>query len=201
MEIVLYILRWVVSTELDFRSLEMFSRVCRGFFISARDPEIWRLACIRVWGVNCGNCEPKYQSWREMYRQRPRLRYNGCYINKTTYMRHGENSFQDQFYRPWHLVEYYRYLRYLFLFVLTLIKFNHYYFWKIKYNNNSLPQILSRRQSSHANVNWRRPKLRQRTKISGASKYLNPHWSLPPPRGLRDLCPETSSCQGSKCHA
>ncbi|EZA48079.1 F-box only protein 9 [Ooceraea biroi] len=112
MEIVLYILRWVVSSELDFRSLEMFSRVCRGFYISARDMEIWRLACVRVWGVNCGTCEPKYQSWRDMYMQRPRLRYNGCYISKTSYIRDGENSFQDRFYRPWHLVEYFRYLRF-----------------------------------------------------------------------------------------
>ncbi|XP_054003307.1 F-box only protein 9 [Hylaeus anthracinus] len=112
MEIVLYILRWVVSSELDLRSLEMFSRVCRGFYISARDTEIWRLACIRVWGVNCGTYAPKYQSWREMYVQRPRLRYNGCYICKISYIRDGENSFQDQFYRPWHLVEYFRYLRF-----------------------------------------------------------------------------------------
>ncbi|XP_014478982.1 PREDICTED: F-box only protein 9 isoform X1 [Dinoponera quadriceps] len=111
-EIVLYILRWVVSSDLDFRSLEMFSRVCRGFYISARDKEIWRLACVRVWGVNCGTCEPKYQSWRDMYLQRPRLRYNGCYISKTSYIRDGENSFQDRFYRPWHLVEYFRYLRF-----------------------------------------------------------------------------------------
>jgi hypothetical protein len=67
----------------------------------------------RVWGVNCGACEPKYQSWRDMYLQRPRLRYNGCYISKTSYIRDGENSFQDRFYRPWHLVEYFRYLRYV----------------------------------------------------------------------------------------
>ncbi|XP_071561951.1 F-box only protein 9 isoform X1 [Temnothorax nylanderi] len=112
MEIVLYILRWVVSSELDFRSLEMFSRVCRGFYISARDTEIWRLACVRVWGVNCGTCEPKYKSWRDMYLKRPRLRYNGCYINKTSYIRDGENNFQDRYYRPWHLVEYFRYLRF-----------------------------------------------------------------------------------------
>ncbi|XP_015430190.1 PREDICTED: F-box only protein 9 [Dufourea novaeangliae] len=112
MEIMLYILRWVVSSELDMRSLEMFSRVCRGFYISARDTEIWRLACIKVWGVNCGTYAPKYQSWREMYLQRPRLRYNGCYINKTSYIHDGENSFQDRFYRPWHLVEYFRYLRF-----------------------------------------------------------------------------------------
>ncbi|KAG7190541.1 hypothetical protein KM043_006642 [Ampulex compressa] len=112
MEIVLYILRWVVSSELDLRSLEMFSRVCRGFYISARDTEIWRLACVRVWGVNCGRYDPNYQSWREMYLLRPRLRYNGCYISKTSYIRDGENSFQDRFYRPWHLIEYFRYLRF-----------------------------------------------------------------------------------------
>lgn len=112
MEIVLYILRWVVSSELDMRSLEMFSRVCRGFYISARDSEIWRLACIRAWGVNCGTYAPEYQCWREMYLLRPRLRYNGCYISKTSYIRHGENSFQDRFYRPWQLVEYFRYLRF-----------------------------------------------------------------------------------------
>lgn len=112
MEIVLYILRWVVSTDLDLRSLEMFSRVCRGFYISARDMEIWRLACVRVWGVNCGTYSPKYQSWRDMYLQRPRLRYNGCYISKISYIRDGENSFQDRFYRPWYMVEYFRYLRF-----------------------------------------------------------------------------------------
>nr|CAD7461337.1 unnamed protein product [Timema tahoe] len=93
MEIVLYILRWVVSADLDIRSLELCSRVSRGFYLCSRDSEIWRLACISR-GV------------------RFRLHFNGCYICKTTYIRHGENSFQDQFYRPWHLVEYYRYLRF-----------------------------------------------------------------------------------------
>lgn len=111
-EIILYILRWVVSSELDMRSLEMVSQVCRGFFVCARDAEIWKMACLRVWGVNCGRYEPTYSSWRDMYMKRPRLRYNGCYISKTTYIRPGENSFQDQCYKPWHLVEYFRYLRY-----------------------------------------------------------------------------------------
>ena len=47
MEIILYVLRWVVSSDLDLRSLEMCSRVCRGFYLCSRDPEIWRLACAR----------------------------------------------------------------------------------------------------------------------------------------------------------
>ncbi|XP_044262113.1 F-box only protein 9 [Tribolium madens] len=112
MEMLLNILRWVVSSDLDLRSLEMFSLVCRGFYLCARDPELWRLACLRVWGLNCGNSPYNYLSWRHMFIERTRLHFNGCYIGKTTYIRHGENSFQDQFYRPWHLVSYYRYLRF-----------------------------------------------------------------------------------------
>ncbi|CAH1379785.1 hypothetical protein MTP99_003618 [Tenebrio molitor] len=112
MEMMLYILRWVVTSDLDLRSLEMFSMVCRGFYLCARDSEVWRLACLRVWGLNCGSSPYNYLSWRQMFIERTRLQFNGCYIGKTTYIRHGENSFQDQFYRPWHLVAYYRYLRF-----------------------------------------------------------------------------------------
>lgn len=112
MEIILYIMRWVVSSELDLRVLDLScSSVCRGFYLAARDPEIWRLACVRVWGVNCGSLS-NFESWRQMYIQRPHIHFHGCYISKTTYIRAGENSFQDQTYRPWHLVEYYRYLRF-----------------------------------------------------------------------------------------
>ncbi|CAG9769339.1 unnamed protein product [Ceutorhynchus assimilis] len=112
LEILLYILKWVVSTDLDLRSLESFGTVCRGFYLCARDPEIWRLTCLRIWGLNCSLKPDNYGSWRNMFIERPRLNFNGCYISKTSYIRHGENSFQDQFYRPWHLVTYYRYLRF-----------------------------------------------------------------------------------------
>lgn len=44
-EIILNILRWVVSCNLDLRSLEQCSMVCKGFYLCARDTEIWRLAC------------------------------------------------------------------------------------------------------------------------------------------------------------
>lgn len=46
-EIIFYILRWVVSSELDMRSLEQISNVCRGFYVCAKDPEIWKLACLK----------------------------------------------------------------------------------------------------------------------------------------------------------
>ncbi|XP_073991719.1 F-box only protein 9 isoform X2 [Rhodnius prolixus] len=115
MEIFLYILRWVVSADLDLRSLEMCAAVCRGFYVCCRDPEIWRIACTRVWGMRClggGPCSSGFSSWREMFITRPRLHYSGVYISKATYVRLGENQFQDQFYRPWRIVIYFRYLRF-----------------------------------------------------------------------------------------
>lgn len=125
----MYIFRWVVSSELDMRALEQLSLVCRGFYISARwvaglqsssfcstgseififlyylffciflrDPEIWRSACLRVWGRNCTKVVP-FKSWREMFLQRPRVRFDG-----------NDALFQLQFY----FVEMSEYLRDIF---------------------------------------------------------------------------------------
>ncbi|KAH8417686.1 hypothetical protein KR222_004423, partial [Zaprionus bogoriensis] len=117
-EILIHILRWVISAQLDMRSLEQFSAVCKGFYIYGRDEELWRLACVKVWGASVGTLKPEdgspsYGSWRDMFIRRDRVLFHGCYISKTTYLRMGENSFQDQFYRPLQLVEYYRYIRFL----------------------------------------------------------------------------------------
>lgn len=110
-EVFLYILKWVVSQDLDIYSLEQVARVCRGFYICARDAEIWRLVCLKTWDVNI-DTPNRYGSWRNMFVQRPHLSFNGVYISKTTYVRYGESSFQDTNYRPCYLVEYYRYLRF-----------------------------------------------------------------------------------------
>lgn len=110
MEVLMYIFRWVVSSELDLRSLEQLSLVCKGFYICARDPEIWRLACLKVWGRSCVKLVP-YITWRQMFLERPRVRFDGVYISRTTYIRQGEQSL-DGFYRAWHQVEYYRYMRF-----------------------------------------------------------------------------------------
>ncbi|XP_076831131.1 F-box only protein 9 [Brachyhypopomus gauderio] len=110
LEVLMYIFRWVVSSDLDLRALEQLSLVCRGFYICARDPEIWRCACLKVWGRSCTRTLP-FSSWREMFLERPRVRYDGVYISKTSYIRQGEESL-DGFYRAWHQVDYYRYLRF-----------------------------------------------------------------------------------------
>lgn len=44
-DVLAYILRWVVSSNLDLRSLEQCSLVCKAFYLCSRETEIWRLAC------------------------------------------------------------------------------------------------------------------------------------------------------------
>lgn len=47
MEILVYILRWVVSSHLDLRSLEQCSMASKSLYLCTRQSEIWRLACQR----------------------------------------------------------------------------------------------------------------------------------------------------------
>lgn len=108
-EVFLVIIKWLVSNDLDFKSLERFSRVCKGFYLLSRDQDVWKLACMKIWGSNVSPTS----TWREMFISRPRVNFNGCYISKINYQRYGENSFQDQFYRPLQLVEYFRLIRFL----------------------------------------------------------------------------------------
>lgn len=109
-EVIQYIFKWVVSSDLDVFSLEQLSCVCRGFYLCARDEELWRLVCLRIWGINCGS-PAKFGSFRNMYIQRPHLRFNGCYMSKCFYYRAGEKGL-DNYYRPYHRVEYFRYIRF-----------------------------------------------------------------------------------------
>lgn len=109
-ELLTYIFKWVVSSDLDVHSLEQLSAVCRGFYLCARDEELWRLICTRTWGLKCGS--PKsFGTYRNMYIERPHLRYNGCYISKSTYYRQGEKGL-DNYYCPFQVVDYYRYMRF-----------------------------------------------------------------------------------------
>ena len=52
-------------------------------------------------------------SWHLMFRTRPRIRFNGCYISTVNYMRAGQaSSMQVTWNSPVHIVTYYRYLRF-----------------------------------------------------------------------------------------
>lgn len=80
-----------------FRSIHFFVLFIL-FCIFLRDPEIWRSACLRVWGRNCTKVVP-FKTWREMFLQRPRVRFDG-----------NDTLFQLQFY----FVEMSEYLKDLF---------------------------------------------------------------------------------------
>jgi len=111
-EVINLILKWVISADLDFQSLETCSEVCRGFYLAARDEEIWRLICLKIWGPAVASSK-YFPTWREMFLSKPRVHYSGCYISKISYIRAGEKGFQDQdTYKPWHVVEYFRFLRF-----------------------------------------------------------------------------------------
>lgn len=54
-----------------------------------------------------------HSSWRQMFRQRPRLRFNGCYISTVNYNRPGAASTDSRTWgTPIHIVTYFRYLRF-----------------------------------------------------------------------------------------
>ena len=109
-EVLNYIIKWVVSSDLDMSSLENCSAVSRGFYLASRDEEIWRLVSTRMWGPALVT---QASSWRELFLTSPRIRFNGCYVSRIKYLREGERGFQDQeTYRAWHVVEYNRYLRF-----------------------------------------------------------------------------------------
>lgn len=55
-----------------------------------------------------------FPSWRAMFRSRPRIRFNGCYISTVNYVRTGVLSTNQATWggAPIHIVTYYRYLRF-----------------------------------------------------------------------------------------
>ena len=56
---------------------------------------------------------PKYPDYQHMLHNRPRLRFNGCYISTVNYIRPGGNTAsQVTWNTPVHIVTYYRYLRF-----------------------------------------------------------------------------------------
>lgn len=58
-------------------------------------------------------CPSVYPTWKAMFRSRPRVRFNGCYICTVNYVRTGQASTNLSTWgsNPIHIVTYYRYLR------------------------------------------------------------------------------------------
>lgn len=121
-ELIVQIFRYVVGQELDLASLELAGMVCRGFYLLSRDQSLWRSICYSTWGqedvskwkshLTLSNQNSNQVDWRRVFLERPRVNYDGVYISRTKYIRQGDVGFQDITYRPFHVIRYYRYLRF-----------------------------------------------------------------------------------------
>ncbi|KAM3727271.1 F-box only protein [Dirofilaria immitis] len=113
-ELLSILIRYIVGSELDVYCLELLSMTSAGFYVLARDGELWHAICRWTFGAKYVNSISfaTLASWRQLYITRSHPYFHGVYIGKVTYLRNGETSFQDQFYKPWHIVVYYRMLKF-----------------------------------------------------------------------------------------
>lgn len=111
-ELLVLLFKWVVSKELDVKSLSRLSLVCKWFYVCARDEEIWKQICLGVWGINCIHPMGMYNNcWRRMFVERPHVNFDGVYISTNSYIHIGEPTV-GSYYKPCHVVQYYKYLRF-----------------------------------------------------------------------------------------
>mmetsp|Transcript_20682 Transcript_20682/g.39305 ORF Transcript_20682/g.39305 Transcript_20682/m.39305 type:complete len:311 (+) Transcript_20682:229-1161(+) len=87
---------------------------CRQWRGIARSESIWRACCLVAWKrdgrkFNKEMVLEKYCGcWYDMWMYRPRLRFDGIYVSRNTYVKPGSAGWHNS--KPVHLVVYYRYL-------------------------------------------------------------------------------------------
>lgn len=90
--------------------------VCRKWRYTVRNPVFWRNACLKAWQLsgaveNYKLLQSNYSgSWRKMWLSRPRVRVDGLYVSRNTYIRAGIAEWKIT--NPVHIVCYFRYLRF-----------------------------------------------------------------------------------------
>ncbi|XP_010247678.1 PREDICTED: F-box protein 7 [Nelumbo nucifera] len=97
-------------------SLGRAACVCRKWRYTIRNPLFWRSACLKAWQLsgpaeNYKILQSKYDgSWRKMWLLRPRVRTDGLYVSRNTYIRAGVAEWKVT--NPVHVVCYFRYMRF-----------------------------------------------------------------------------------------
>ncbi|XP_039139323.1 F-box protein 7 [Dioscorea cayenensis subsp. rotundata] len=90
--------------------------VCRKWKYAIRNPSLWRSACLKTWQLsgpitNYQLAHSVYDgSWKNMWVHRPRIRMDGLYVSRNTYIRVGVAEWKVT--NPVHVVCYYRYLKF-----------------------------------------------------------------------------------------
>ncbi|XP_042479908.1 F-box protein 7 isoform X2 [Macadamia integrifolia] len=90
-------------------SLGRAACVCRKWRYTIRNPVFWRNACLKAWQLsgpveNYRILQSRYEgSWRKMWILRPRIRTDGLYVSRNTYIRAGIAEWKVT--NPVHVVE------------------------------------------------------------------------------------------------
>lgn len=104
--IVDYFLKFLILE--DVASVELFGRACKKFYLFSRDQNLWKYACENIGRGT--DLVLGIMDYRTLFINTPRIRHEGIYISRCTYVRPGASEFS--FSQPVHLVTYYRYLRF-----------------------------------------------------------------------------------------
>lgn len=101
----------------DLGSFTMATYTCRKLaVVGYTNVRMWRKLCTKAFDKQHYDAEVDleeyvsgFSSWRAMFKQRPRIEFNGVYISTCNYLRPG---LAQTWNNPLHMVTYYRYLRF-----------------------------------------------------------------------------------------
>lgn len=115
-DLLLYIFSW-----LPVQSQAFCRCVCKSWHVIGEERVLWKSACQRIFREECSSTlteeyaskkyPPVVACWRTMFLDRPRVRQDGVYVSRNTYIRTGIPEWKVK--NPVHLVCYYRYIRFL----------------------------------------------------------------------------------------
>ena len=105
-----------ILRSVDAAGLGACQCVCRALREAAREASLWRAPCLRAWqasGLEANHAQVSGVyggDWRRMFLERPRVRTDGLYVSRNTYIHKGAAEWDVR--NSVHLVCYYRYLRF-----------------------------------------------------------------------------------------
>jgi F-box protein 9 len=109
-----------IFARADPRSVSRAACACRPWRVLARSEIVWRAACHRAWApresrdVTARIARERHRgSFRRMFFDRARVRTEGLYVSRNTYVKPGFTDLEHGVKgAPVHLVTYYRYIRF-----------------------------------------------------------------------------------------
>eukprot|EP00055_Hartaetosiga_balthica_P013368 m.68442 g.68442 ORF g.68442 m.68442 type:complete len:291 (-) comp8245_c0_seq6:1229-2101(-) len=111
-EILCKILPFLLRTANSVRDIARVGMTCRRlyFFVFHGDDYLWK-ECAHILFPLVQSLSSQWRSWRILCLTCPRPFFHGVYVSKIVYYRRGEKSLDD-YYKAFHTVEYYRYIRF-----------------------------------------------------------------------------------------